>query len=89
MATESLSRDHREDAGYLERALLMLRRSFFLSIGALGVFLGGLGYLFEMVAVMGYPVESGVVSGMLGIWGTTLFLVGAIGYGTLRYLRND
>jgi drug/metabolite transporter (DMT)-like permease len=88
MTTESLSREHRENAGYLERFVLTLRRSFFLSITVLGVFLVGLGYTFEMLAVMGRPIEDGIVAGMLGIWGATLVLVGGIGYATLRYMRN-
>lgn len=88
MATESLSRDRRENAGYLERVILTLRRSFFLSVGVLGALLVGLGYTFEMLAIMGYSIEDGVIAGMLGIWGATLLLVGGVGYGTLQYLRN-
>lgn len=87
MAAQSFS-DHRENAGYLGRAFLALRRSFFLSIGTLGVFLIWLGFSFEQLAVMGYPIEDGIIAGMLAICGATLLLIGGIGYGTLRYLRN-
>lgn len=88
MATHSYESKQQEDAGNVERFVLALRRSFFLSCTTLGVFLVLLGYTFERLAVIGYAVEDGTVAGMLGIWGATFFLIGGIGYASLRYMRN-
>lgn len=88
MATHSYESEQQEEVGYVERIVHALRRSFFLSCATLGVFLVLLGYVFERLAVLGYAVEDGTVAGMLGIWGTTFFLIGGIGYASLRYMRN-
>lgn len=88
MTAQSFSGEHRENTAYFERLVLALRHSFFLSIAVFGLSLIGLGYTLEMLATIGYPVENGIIAGMLAIWGTTSLVLGCVGYGGLRYLRN-
>lgn len=88
MATNSFQGDQRENAGTVERVVLSLRRSFLLSLAVFGVALIGLGYAFELLWLLGHPVENGVISGMLGIWGTSFLLIGGSWYAILRYVRN-
>jgi hypothetical protein len=88
MSTNSLNTGPTADAGVVERAVMALRRSFFLSFAVFGAVLIVIGYTFEVLWMLGHPVEDGILAGMFAIWGATAFLIGSIGYGTLRYLRN-
>lgn len=65
-----------------------MRRSFFLSFGVFGSLLVAAGATLELLWMIGMPLEDGVVAGMLGIWGMTALLIGTVGYGTLRYMRD-
>ncbi|MFC6800050.1 MULTISPECIES: hypothetical protein [unclassified Haladaptatus] len=88
MAWNTTPAGRSESAGLVERVVVALRRSFFLSFATFGAFLLALGYTFELLWMVGYPVEDGIIAGMLAIWGATALFIGGIGYGVLRYLRN-
>lgn len=65
-----------------------VRQSFLLSIAGLGVLLIAIGYTLEILAMVGKPLESGVIAGMMAIWGASMFLCGLIGYISIQYSRN-
>ncbi|WP_435361686.1 hypothetical protein [Haloarchaeobius sp. DFWS5] len=88
MVSNTMRADARQDASLVERGVFALRRSFFLSLTVFGVLVTAIGYTFEVLWMLGHPVEDGVLAGMFGIWGLTAFTLGLVGYGTLRYLRN-
>lgn len=65
-----------------------MRRSFFLSFAIFGFLLIVAGFTLELLWMIGMSLEDGVIAGMLGIWGMTALLIGTVGYGTLRYMRD-
>lgn len=79
MTANTTSDPIRDDPDSLPiRVLVVLKRSFFLSLTVFGICL----------ILLGMTVFDGVLAGMFGIWGLTALLIGSVSYSITKYLQE-
>jgi hypothetical protein len=72
------------------RVLKAIRGSILLSFVSVGLFLLGVGMIFEIANVTAVEItqQDGIIAGMLGVFGISAVAAAGIGYGILQIMHR-